>query len=112
MEDLWERGLAEASQGWAVVNLSFVIDARDFFHDFRPETLHCSANPHWENFTNLCLTSDVLRGHEGWELLDTAARAAMKMPKLKRQTLWTGGSATAVYSSTSPTPRPGNARCV
>lgn len=74
-----------------MVNLSFVIDARDFFHDFRPETLHCSANPHWENFTNLCLTSDVLRGHEGWELLDTAACAAMKMPKLKRQTLWTGG---------------------
>ncbi|KAL7930178.1 hypothetical protein V8C35DRAFT_283751 [Trichoderma chlorosporum] len=91
-----------------VISMSFVIDAVDFFHDFRTPQI---SRPHWElgwlNLKSLVLTSAIIsrqRQDEIHPLLIAAARAARHMPNLEIMELYymarrEGGIFTYVHDS-------------
>ncbi|UKZ78322.1 hypothetical protein TrVFT333_006058 [Trichoderma virens FT-333] len=105
------RLLADISQDKEpeVISMSFIIDAVDFFSDFRTPQI---SRPHWKlgwlNLTSIVLTSAVItpeRKDEIPSLLIAAARAARHMPKLEIMELYYvsrnhGGIFTYVHDST------------
>lgn len=88
--------LAKASRRFESLSLAFVVDARDFFGAFRPDTWQPSSalspESRWENLTTLALTSRRLRIDRGEErandLLQAAGHAALGMPKLEVLEIW------------------------
>lgn len=77
--------LARTSLGAQSLSVSFMVDARDFF-SILPST--------WCNLTHIALTSPCLSPETSpaiiMNLLQSAAFAAHRMPKLKAMELWNG----------------------
>ncbi|PTB62277.1 hypothetical protein BBK36DRAFT_1130028 [Trichoderma citrinoviride] len=74
------------------IAISFVVDARDFLWDFREAQINRPLSKlGWPNLTSLVLTSPAMSPHRSDEispLLETAARAARHMPKLRVMELY------------------------
>ncbi|KAF5567362.1 PRANC domain-containing protein [Fusarium napiforme] len=87
--------LARTSQHLEMLSASFMVDAREFF--LAPQ-IHDSWT--WDKLTSLTLTSNVLTGdadplHVN-KLLQNAAAAALRMPRLKIMELWNGRKGVAM----------------
>ncbi|KAL8672432.1 MAG: hypothetical protein Q9168_003110 [Polycauliona sp. 1 TL-2023] len=81
------EALAEASLDFQHLAASFIIDAQPFFQMMQPSWV-------WNRLISLVLTSHLLVPEQNHaainDLLQTAAAAAMKMPKLESMELWNG----------------------
>lgn len=79
--------VASASLQLESLSASFMVDACDFFKSREPSW-------EWPNLTSLVLTSRLLTPDESTikigDLLQAAAAAAMKMPKLETMEIWNG----------------------
>lgn len=85
------RAVIAASRRLENVAVSFLVDAKDFFQPFWPGTLPPKPKVGWNRLQSLALTSSVLTSGSDAavnELLQAAARAAMRMPKLQVLELW------------------------
>lgn len=85
------RNVMAASRRLENVAVSFLIDARDFFEPFSSGPSRRKGRAEWKHLESLALTSSVLTsGSDGAvnELLQAAAAAVMKMPKLQTLELW------------------------
>lgn len=86
------RALLEASIRVEHFSASFIVDA---LHFFRAGKRPCV----WKNLKSLALTSRLLSPNESHaeinDILQIAALAAMRMPKLKIMELWNGGKEVA-----------------
>ncbi|KAL8754825.1 MAG: hypothetical protein Q9199_004068 [Rusavskia elegans] len=82
------EALAQASLDFQQLSASFIVDARWFLRAPQPTWV-------WNQLTSLVLTSRVLVPQESHavvnDLLQAAATAAMKMPRIKSMELWNGG---------------------
>ncbi|POR33812.1 Uncharacterized protein TPAR_06004 [Tolypocladium paradoxum] len=91
------RALAESSRGLETLTASFIVDAIDFFHEFRPGHPRPSTGTRrpWKKLRYLALTSPTLDPElpEGpiQELLIAAGEAAQLMPSLELMEIWNGG---------------------
>lgn len=81
------RALAEASLGLQHLSVAFITDARLFWSVRRDWV--------WKHLQTLALTSQVLKPHKDprkiEHVLNLAAGAVKKMPKLQTMTIWNGG---------------------
>lgn len=85
------RAVFAASRRLENVAVSFLVDACDFFQPFWPGNSLPGPQVGWESLTSLALTSEVMTSESNAsanELLQAAARAAMRMPKLRVMELW------------------------
>ena len=84
--------LAEASLNLEHLSASFIVDARDFFHAIHSTWV-------WSKLLSLVLTSRLLVPSESHVeingILQAAAAAVMKMPRLNAMELWNGGKGSA-----------------
>ena len=97
------RKVASKSLGLEQLSVSFMVEAGHFLNDLDPAWT-------WPNLTSLVLTWQILSAEPGSQaninlLLESAAAAAMKMPKLKTMEIWNGGeglAGTFQYRSAPP----------
>ena len=86
------RALAEASLDLESLSASFIVDASSFF-------LARQATWVWNKLVSLVLTSRLLVPHESQtaidDVLQTAAAAAINMPRLNTMELWNSGTGLA-----------------
>ncbi|KAK5989682.1 hypothetical protein PT974_07937 [Cladobotryum mycophilum] len=82
------RTLAELSLGLQHLSVSFIADAGYFFQG-------CESALVWNNLKSLSITSRLLTSDQNrikiYNLLQAAATAAMKMPRLDAMEIWNGG---------------------
>ncbi|KAI2465341.1 hypothetical protein F4781DRAFT_435469 [Annulohypoxylon bovei var. microspora] len=86
--------LAQISQRFKELDISFIIDARWFFSVLEPFADNSKVDLSWDDLEGLTMTSKLLSSGTGSEELDSllgsAAQAALRMPKLQMMELWSG----------------------
>ncbi|KAF3059703.1 hypothetical protein GL218_04678 [Daldinia childiae] len=87
------RSLLSASRNFVELDVSFIIDAEQFFRRFLPKFKRTPVDLTWQNLQGLTLTSWTLLNplkEQGRldDLLWCVARAVLKMPKLEMMEIW------------------------
>ncbi|KAL7904718.1 hypothetical protein GGI35DRAFT_484235 [Trichoderma velutinum] len=87
------QSLAKTSQTLENVGAVLNVDAKDFFYAFFPsKNSKLLPSMSWSNLKHLSLTSELLIPGRYDVLIEAAAAAALKMPKLRCMELWNSGT--------------------
>ncbi|KAL2759364.1 hypothetical protein ACRALDRAFT_1060573 [Sodiomyces alcalophilus JCM 7366] len=81
------RSLGEQSRRLRDLHVAWMVDAGDFFYQFWPGVA-VEERTEWPNLRYLSLTTKLLRTRHCDPLLQAAAAAAERMPKLLTMELW------------------------